>query len=872
VAAVTSAEVTVVETRAHAGGTLHLCSVRGCTLQTWTQARLVRVWTPAGFSAESAPAGGYSSVYLADAQNVFEDALAFVGVSWRAALSASKLTDAGSLPSSPVIVAIDNAGSDRGLDYLPYPPGTGDGDFRPEAAAWPGGGVDAYLACVIDQIKPLLEERFALSTDASRTSFGGSSLGGLLALQCAMRYPETFGSVVIESPSFWVAEGRMLEEVKAHAGAWPERVFVGFGGKEFTGQRPGSDRGDIDAKLVKYTEEFVQALRDQGVTEEAGRLDYCYEEGAHHHEQDWARRFPRALRFALTGSNGLPRLAPDEAATVAANVRDAYFFTLPGEMNPGVPVTFFINRAKSDIIRDAQGLTLHIGYNGWRVGKASVPLAPAPGILPDSCDWWVGSYTPPAEATQMNFVLSADGDLWDNNDGDDYLMSVHDPNLKKPISAETIAQFDTYAEQNWAEKHGAALYFTVPSPLVAGEPGAVFYNRKRCPWLKDTEPIAAMIGFNSWSCGNTELTLERPDNLPKYDDIDWMRNVFNVPPQAFEVSFSFCDDATKSIFDNNDDNDYTARVSSEVERIPRTIQSIEEFDHAGGKLEIVRLNARPGASRRSRWKEERLIRVWTPPGYHKGMGGERGLPVLYMNDGKNLFEDELAHQGVSWAAGYTAAALIREKKLPPFIIVGIDSPGPFRSQCYLPFPPGIGINDHRPDAERWPGGDVEAYMDRIVHELLPLVHENWGGSMERELLAFGGASFGGVCSLYTAMHYPHVFGGVLAESPSIWSNMGAFLPMMEQHEYARGFPDKLFVGTGTLEYSATRDHDWAEMDEILLNYSRDAVQILEAKGCHQHEGRLAFEIDEGGGHFEGAWAHRFYGALQFVCEGFKSQL
>ena len=57
--------------------------------------------------------------------------------------------------------------------------------------------------------------------------------------------------------------------------------------------------------------------------------------------------------------------------------------------------------------------------------------------------------------------------------------------------------------------------------------------------------------------------------------------------------------------------------------------------------------------RSARWKEERQIRVWTPPGYHKGMCGEEGVPVLYMNDGINLYEDWLAHQGVSWNAGST---------------------------------------------------------------------------------------------------------------------------------------------------------------------------------------------------------------------------
>ena len=59
-------------------------------------------------------------------------------------------------------------------------------------------------------------------------------------------------------------------------------------------------------------------------------------------------------------------------------------------------------------------------------------------------------------------------------------------------------------------------------------------------------------------------------------------------------------------------------------------------------------------------------------------------------------------------------------------------------------------------------------------------------------------------ALYAAMHYPHVFGAVLAESPSLWIAEGAFLNDMWQ--YRGPLPERLFMGCGTLEYSATRDH------------------------------------------------------------------
>ena len=54
--------------------------------------------------------------------------------------------------------------------------------------------------------------------------------------------------------------------------------------------------------------------------------------------------------------------------------------------------------------------------------------------------------------------------------------------------------------------------------------------------------------------------------------------------------------------------------------------------------------------------------------------------------------------------------------------------------------------------------------------------------------------------------------------------------------------EKIFIGSGTREYSATRDHDWYELDQLLLHYTQESVKILEEKGVNQHEGRLAFQV------------------------------
>jgi len=55
----------------------------------------------------------------------------------------------------------------------------------------------------------------------------------------------------------------------------------------------------------------------------------------------------------------------------------------------------------------------------------------------------------------------------------------------------------------------------------------------------------------------------------------------------------------------------------------------------------------------------RLVRVWLPPDYD-GWGATR-YPVLYLNDGQNLFDPATAFAGVHWQVG-EAASLARAEK------------------------------------------------------------------------------------------------------------------------------------------------------------------------------------------------------------------
>ena len=134
---------------------------------------------------------------------------------------------------------------------------------------------------------PLIEERYSVRKGPENTGLGGSSLGGLITLYTQFAMPGVFGRLLIESPSLFVANKKILEENRRFCG-WPERIYLAMGTREV-------GHGEKDAKIVDGIRELESLLRDCGLSE--GRLKVRIDEGAGHNEAAWAARFPEALEF-----------------------------------------------------------------------------------------------------------------------------------------------------------------------------------------------------------------------------------------------------------------------------------------------------------------------------------------------------------------------------------------------------------------------------------------------------------------------------------------------------------------------------------------------------------------------------------------------
>jgi len=237
----------------------------------------------------------------------------------------------------------------------------------------------------------------------------------------------------------------------------------------------------------------------------------------------------------------------------------------------------------------------------------------------------------------------------------------------------------------------------------------------------------------------------------------------------------------------------------------------------------------------------RRISVWIPDAARSPSRG----PVLYLNDGQNLFDSARAYTGVTWRVAETAAWLIECGLIPPLIIVGIDHGELRRAREYLP------VEDHRNPHARDPL--APQYASFVTTELMPFIEREYPVARGASNTAFGGSSYGAVAALFTSMTNPGVFGRLLLESPSLYVGRGTLL---RKARTIQRWPKRVYVGVGTAE---TWREDWNQ--ETVANVRR-LETILRSSGLGAR--RLRVTVEEGTTHSESAWAGRFARALEFL--------
>lgn len=265
--------------------------------------------------------------------------------------------------------------------------------------------------------------------------------------------------------------------------------------------------------------------------------------------------------------------------------------------------------------------------------------------------------------------------------------------------------------------------------------------------------------------------------------------------------------------------------------------TVIRVESAAGDLRLHKFGSRV-------FRNTRFLRVWLPPGYDKTENSTRCYPILYLNDGQNLFESSTSFTGVEWQVDETAERLIHEEQIPPMIIVGIDNAGKDRLREYVPY------RSLNPRMLRVQG---TRYPNFLLKEVMPFVAQNYRVAVGPQNTGVGGSSLGALIALYTAAMHPGWFGKLLIESPSLWVSGRQSI---KDARNIRQWPERVFLATGTAE-AGQEDRDRSMVDDV-----RELAAIL--RRSRLDERRLRLLIEERATHHESAWARRFPEALSFL--------
>lgn len=210
----------------------------------------------------------------------------------------------------------------------------------------------------------------------------------------------------------------------------------------------------------------------------------------------------------------------------------------------------------------------------------------------------------------------------------------------------------------------------------------------------------------------------------------------------------------------------------------------------------------------------RYRRVWLylPDEYTRS---RRHYPVVYMQDGQNLFEGWSAFAG-EWGVDETLDGLKAK-----CIVVGIDNGGERRINEYSFHDNEHGTAEGRP------------YLDFLVHTLKPYIDTTYRTLPDRANTYIAGSSMGGLIAFYGALYYPLYFGGAGVFSPSFWLAPGLGEETADIISHHSELPQRFFLYAGAKEGEGTAGMVRA-MADLLRRYGQCSAElVIDPRGRHE---------------------------------------
>ena len=253
----------------------HLIFIERACSTALGNCRDVTAYVPRGYNGTDVKS--YPVLFMHDGQNVWDDHdCCFGHTGWEVNVTLDAEIAAGRVAEA-IVVAADQT-SNRNDEYGLSP-----------------AVMQAFMQFQVTELQP---RALAKLRGDGHVFIAGSSLGGLISMQLALRYPQTYSGAASLSGAFWpgMEDGVALRDQLPAMGKQPLALYVDSGGSITTNADGAADTVEIRDLLVGLG---WQRADSPSCTAGPNAVCYFLEAGATHDELAWKSRAWRFLRFLL---------------------------------------------------------------------------------------------------------------------------------------------------------------------------------------------------------------------------------------------------------------------------------------------------------------------------------------------------------------------------------------------------------------------------------------------------------------------------------------------------------------------------------------------------------------------------------------------
>ncbi|WP_197920565.1 alpha/beta hydrolase [Aurantiacibacter sediminis] len=223
----------------------------------------VRVFLPSGYDSNEQR---YKTLYMLDGQFAFEGDSD--GINFEADRRVTRLMDAGTIQPT-MIVAIDNLGDDRFLQYMPEsiyerasPELRSTVEREIERVGATSLSSNVFIEFLQRQLKPFIDANYRTSSDRLDAAIFGASMAGVMSGAIFVEAQETFGLGASMSPNWAIYDERFIDHPSLPE-VWRD-YFSALGPPE--GRRFWLDHGTemMDAGMVPHQLAIAESMTNLG--------------------------------------------------------------------------------------------------------------------------------------------------------------------------------------------------------------------------------------------------------------------------------------------------------------------------------------------------------------------------------------------------------------------------------------------------------------------------------------------------------------------------------------------------------------------------------------------------------------------------------